>query len=120
LQRSVRDLQSSEDEVKFDIRNLLRDLLVFREGVNIQAQSVQLAQRRVASTGLFLQAGRAEIRDLLEAQEALFTTQNGLSRAVVSYRISELALQRDMGVLQVNEKGLWKEYQPGEDDEASQ
>jgi outer membrane protein TolC len=120
LQRSVRDLQSSEDEVKFDIRNLLRDLLVFREGVNIQAQSVQLAQRRVASTGLFLQAGRAEIRDLLEAQEALFTTQNGLSRAVVSYRIAELALQRDMGLLQVNEKGLWKEYQPGESDGASQ
>jgi len=120
LQRSVRDLQTTEDQVKFDIRNRLRDLLVFREGVNIQAQSVQVAQRRVASTGFFLQAGRAEIRDLLEAQEALVTTQNGLSRAVVSYRISELGLQRDMGLLQVNENGLWKEYQPGEHDDAIQ
>ncbi len=120
LQRSVRDLQTTEDEVKLDIRNRLRDLLVFREGVSIQAQSVQVAQRRVASTGFFLQAGRAEIRDLLEAQEALVTTQNSLSRTVVSYRISELALQRDMGLLQVNDKGLWKEYQPGEHDEATQ
>jgi outer membrane protein TolC len=120
LQKSVRDLQLLEDEVKFDIRNRLRDLLVFREGVNIQAQSVQVARRRVASTNLFLQAGRAEIRDLLEAQEALVTAQNGLSSAVVSYRISELELQRDMGLLQVNEKGLWKEYQLGEHDETSQ
>ena len=117
LQQSVRDLQFHEDEVKFDIRDRLRDLLVFREGVNNQAQAVQVARRRVASTNLFLQAGRAEIRDLLEAQESLFTAQNGLSSAVVNYRISELDLQRDMGVLQVNEKGLWKEYQPGEHDE---
>jgi outer membrane protein TolC len=120
LQKSVRDLQLREDQVKLDIRNRLRDLLVYREGVNIQAQSVQVAKRRVASTNLFLQAGRAEIRDLLEAQEALVTAQNGLSSAVVSYRIAELDLQRDMGLLQVNEKGLWKEYQPGEHDETSQ
>jgi outer membrane protein TolC len=120
LQQSVRDLQLLEDQVKFDIRNRLRDLVVFREGVNIQAQSVQVAQRRVASTNLFLQAGRTQIRDLLEAQEALVTAQNGLSSAVVSYRISELELQRDMGLLQVNEKGLWKEYQPGEHADATQ
>jgi len=120
LQQSVRDLQFLEDQVKFDIRNQLRDLVVFREGMNIQAQSVQVAMRRVASTNLFLQAGRAEIRDLLEAQEALVTAQNALSGAVVSYRISELKLQSDMGLLQVNEKGLWKEYQPGEHDETSQ
>jgi len=120
LQQSVRDLQFLEDQVKSDIRNRLRDLLVFREEVNIQSQSVQVAGRRVASTNLFLQAGRAEIRDLLEAQEALVTAQNALSGAVVSYRIAELELQRDMGLLQVNEKGLWKEYQPGEHDDATQ
>jgi outer membrane protein TolC len=65
----------------------------------------------VASTELFLQAGRTEIRDLLEAQEALISAQNSLSGALVGYRVTELQLQRDMGVLAIDAKGLWREYQ---------
>ena len=33
-------------------------------------------------------------------------------RAVVDYRISELRLQQEMDLLQVDEKGLWHEYNP--------
>ncbi|WP_305042791.1 TolC family protein [Geoalkalibacter sp.] len=114
LEQSMRDLQQQEDRVKNEVRNGLRDLVQFRESLQIQAQALTVAQRRVESTSLFLQAGRAEIRDLLEAQEALVGAQNALTTALVSYRIAELELQRDMGVLQVDERGLWQEYQPGE------
>ncbi|WP_084211911.1 TolC family protein [Geoalkalibacter subterraneus] len=110
LDRQVRSFQELEDRIKLEVRNGLRDLLEFREGLRIQAQAVRVAQRRVESTSLFLQAGRAEIRDLLEAQEALVSARNALTSALLNYRIAELALQRDMGVLQVNEKGLWIEY----------
>ncbi len=74
---------------------------------------MKLAKRRVKSTELFLQAGRAEIRDILEAQESLASAQNALTAALVNYRVAELELQRDMGVLEVDEKGNWREYQPG-------
>ena len=114
LERAVRDVQILEDEIKISIRNKLRDLLESREGVLIQARSVKLAQKRVRSTNLFLEAGRAQIRDLLESQEALLSTQNALTAAIINYRVAELELQRDMGVLQVDEKGLWQEYSPGE------
>jgi len=40
-------------------------------------------------------------------------SQNLLTTAVVNYRIAELAMQRDMGVLQIDEDGLWQEYLPG-------
>ena len=30
------------------------------------------------------------------------------------YRIAELEIQRDIGVLEVDEKGLWHEYEHGE------
>lgn len=110
LDRQVRSFQEREDQIKLEVHNGLRDLLEFREGLRIQAQAVRVAQRRVESTSLFLQAGRAEIRDLLEAQEALVSARNALTSALLNYRIAELALQRDMGVLQVNEKGLWIEY----------
>ena len=114
LERAVRDVQILEDEIKISIRNKLRDLLESREGLLIQARSVKVAKKRVKSTNLFLEAGRKEIRDLLESQEALLSAQNALTAAIISYRVAELELQRDMGVLQINEKGLWQEYSPGE------
>jgi outer membrane protein TolC len=61
-----------------------------------------------------LKAGLVQIRDLLEAQEALISAQNAFTSALVTYRLAELQLQRDMGVLEVNEKGMWREYVPGE------
>jgi len=77
---------------------------------------VRVAERRVDSTRLFFEAeGRdTEIRDVLEAQEDLISARNALTTAIVQYRISELSLQRDLGVLEVNEQGLWQEYDPQE------
>lgn len=115
-EQTVRSLQSLEDDIKFNVRSVLRTLLESRESIKIQAESVRVAQRRVDSTNLFLQAGRAEIRDLLEAQNALNAAQDALTNAVVSYRINELALQRDLGVLEVNADGLWVEFNPAEHD----
>ena len=63
-------------------------------------------------TDLFLEAGRTQIRDVLEAKSALLSAQNALTTAVANYRIAESALQRDMGVLKVNEMGMWQEYIP--------
>jgi outer membrane protein TolC len=111
LERAVRNVQENEDQIKFQLRNELRSLIEARENYKIQTQAVDLAHRRVKSSELFLQAGRAETRDVLEAQESLLSTQIALTEALVNYRISELELQRDMGVLKVDHKGLWNEYE---------
>ena len=52
------------------------------------------------------------MRDVLDAQDALVRAQNSLTAALVSYRIGELRLQRDLGLLDVDERGLWREYIP--------
>lgn len=109
LEKSVRSYQQLEDTIKQDVYGKLRDLLEHREGVVIQLQAVKLAERRVKSTDLLLQAGRAELRDVLEAQSALLSAQNSLYSSVVSYRINELEFQRTLGVLEVSESGVWKE-----------
>jgi outer membrane protein TolC len=114
LEQAVRQVQTLEDQIKLAIRNDLRNLLESRENLKIQAQAVVVAEKRVKSTTLFLEAGRAAIRDLLEAQDALLAAQNALTAAVVSYRIAELELQRDLDLLHVDTTGLWKEYRPGE------
>lgn len=112
LEQSVRRVQTLEDQIKLAVRNDLRGLLEFRESLKIQAQAVVVAEKRVRSSTLFLEAGRIQIRDLLEAQDALLSAQNALTAAVVSYRLAELELQRDLGLLNVDAKGLWKEFNP--------
>ncbi len=111
LEAAIRSLQESEDQVKLEIRNNLRRLLEQRESLRIQSRALRLAERRVASTNLFLEAGRAQIRDLLEAQDALVTAQNAFTSAMVSYRVAELEMQRDLEVLTVSDQGLVTEAQ---------
>ena len=116
LERAVRNVQDLEDDIKLDVRDALRSLLQARESTKIQAQAIQVASKRVASTKMFMDAGEAEVRDYLEAQEDLIDAQNNLTSALVGYRVAELELQRDMGLLQVNGKGLWREYRPQDEE----
>ena len=112
LEQATRSVQSLEDQIKLSIRSELRTLLESRESLKIQAQSVVVAEKRVRANTIFLEAGRTEIRYLLESQDSLLSAQNSLTRAVVDYRIAELELQRDLGLLKVNEQGLWREFSP--------
>lgn len=112
LEQAVRGVQKLEDTLKTEIRSRLRELFEARQTLFIQAQAVALAEKRVKSISLFMEAGRAETRDLLEAQDALLAAQNNLTAARVNYRVAELEIQRDMGVLMVTDTGLWQEYSP--------
>jgi len=112
LERAARDVQTLEDQVKLSIRSELRGLIESRESLKIQARSVFVAQKQVKSSTMFLEAGMANMRDLREAQDALLVAQNSLTQAVITYRTTELELQRDMGLLQVDENGMWREFSP--------
>ncbi|MHC4410298.1 MAG: TolC family protein, partial [Planctomycetota bacterium] len=114
LESSVRAVQALEDSIKLAVRDALRQMVADREGVRIQVESVRLAEDRVGSTNLLLEAGRAEVRDVLDAQRSLLAAQYSLTDSLVSYRVSTLSLQRDIGVLQVDSEGLWTEYVPDE------
>lgn len=112
LEQATRSVQSLEDRIKQSIRSELRALLESRETVKIQAKSVAVAEKRVRSTMLFLEAGRANMLDLLDAQDALLLAQNSLTFAVVNYRTTELQFQRDLDLLTITKEGLWEEFSP--------
>ena len=114
LEQEIRNLAQLEDAIKQDIRSQLRNMLATRERVQIGAQGVLVAEKRVDSTTIFFEAGygNTEIRDVLESQRSLLSAQNRLTSAVVNYRIAELTLQQDMGLLKVDETGLWREFNP--------
>ena len=110
----MRNVQILEDNIKLSVLNRLSDLLQTRESLYIQARAVYIAQKRVKSVNMFLDADRAQVRDLLEAQDDLLSAQDSLTAAVLDYKIAELQLQRDTGLLQVDENGLWRQFKPEE------
>ncbi len=112
LENSVRAVQILEDQIKLDVRNGLRVLQSARETLQIQARAVEVAQKRVKGATASLEEGVAQMRDKLEAQDSLVSAQNALTAAVINYRVTELELQRDMGLLAVDEQGLWREFDP--------
>ncbi len=110
LERATRTQQETEDKIKQDVRLDFRNLQSVRTAYLIQGEALRLATRRVESTQLFMQAGRAQMRDVLDAQDSLVTAQNAMNAALISCRVTELQLQRDMEVLDVDEEGLLREY----------
>ena len=109
LDRSIRDAQEAEDGVKLDVLEGLRNLRVAAEQLRVQALSIEVARRRVESANQFFDLGRGEIRDITEANDDLVNAQDDFTGALVDFRIAELELQRDMGVLSVDAAGLYRD-----------
>jgi outer membrane protein TolC len=112
LNRALRDYGLQIDNVKLSVRTDWRILQQAKESYEIQKNSVELAKRRVESTTLLLQAGRAQTRDLLDAQSSLVNAQNALTAALINHLIARLQFFRDIETLTVDEKGVWHEEPP--------
>ncbi|MDP6380953.1 MAG: TolC family protein, partial [Phycisphaerae bacterium] len=109
LNRAIRSMTLKEDNVKLDVRTAYERLQRAMKSYEIQLLSVALAQRRVESTELLLEAGRAITRDVLEARRALVDAKNSLTQSLVDYTISRLEFLRDVGTLTVDNKGLFND-----------
>jgi len=112
LTQRRRAYMEDRDQVIFDVRQTYRDLREAAAQYEIRQMSLKLAEQRVESTAMLLQAGRAITRDLLEAQRSLLQAQNSRTSALVRYTIANLEFYRDLGILEVRPDGLWNEVTP--------
>ncbi|MCC6408592.1 MAG: TolC family protein [Planctomycetes bacterium] len=101
-----RDVDELGDTIQADLRQELGDTRTNLEAWRIQKNAVALAERRVESTRLNLDAGRAATRDLLEAQEALLEAQNAATQALIDFQLAKLALWRDLELVRVEDQGI--------------
>lgn len=106
LERAKRAEVELADSIRVALRDELRQARTQLETLRIQENAVALAERRIESTQLNQQAGRAETRDYLEAQEALRQARNALITARIDYHLARLSLWRDMELLRVDESGV--------------
>jgi len=120
LERARRASELLRDNIKQQVRQAWRSLQEAKESYEIQRNSLALAERRVESTSLLLQAGRASTRDLLESQSALLEAQNALTRVLVDHTIARLELWRDIGTLVVTPDNELSEEESLEEGSSSQ
>jgi outer membrane protein TolC len=103
----IRTLSLFLDNLKNDVRGGLRSLEQARQSYEIQKSARDLADRRVENSEMLLQAGRAQTRDVLEAQNARVSAYNAVTAAIVDYHLTRLQLLLNMGVLRTEEGSFW-------------
>ncbi len=112
FESQTRSLSLSLDGVRSAVRQGLRTLEQARQNYQIQQRAVELADRRVEIAPLLVAAGRAIIRDQLEAQTAQFQARNALTQALVDYHVARLGLLINIGKLETGEDHFWTRDQP--------
>jgi outer membrane protein TolC len=111
LDAAMRERERTEDLVKTQVRNALRSIRRTYNSYQIQFESTKQAFVRRERALLFLEAGRGNTLDLVDAQRDLLLNQLALTGSVVDYAVSRLQLLRDLEGLILEPKGL--RYDPG-------
>jgi hypothetical protein len=120
-QQRRRQLITFEDGIHTRLRGLLRQLSQLRNNLEIQRRAMAIAIRRVdlarenlnkpvpaaAPGGAPQQFGPTAARDLLDALSDLRSVQNNVMSVWLAYYASHMTLIRDLGVMQLDENGLW-------------
>jgi outer membrane protein TolC len=103
----LRRLAQFLDNLKNDVRSDLRSVDQARQSYEIQVKARELADRRVESADLNLQAGRIQIRDVVDAQAAKVLAYNAATAALVQYHLARLRLLLDLGILNSAQEKFW-------------
>jgi len=101
-----RAVEAEADGIVVAVRNAVRQTRNAYQTWNLQAGAVVLAERRVESSDLNLENGKASTRDVLDAEEDLRQALNSRSAALVDYSLSRLGLYLDVEALRVDEDGI--------------
>jgi outer membrane protein TolC len=112
LEQQKRRYADGIDNVKLEVRDAYRLLLQTAEEYKIQVNSLNLANQRVESNKLLLDAGRVTVRILLESQDALVNAENAVTGALIDHLNAKLSFYRDVGILQVKPDGMWAQMNP--------
>ena len=107
FEAQLRSLVSTLDNFRNRIDRALRTLEQERLNYLSRLEALRVAERRADMNQMLLEAGRVQIRDVREAQDALIQAQNNLTTALVNYLGSRFDLLLDVGILLADEDRFW-------------
>jgi len=107
LARARRSYDEFEDQLVVEIRSAFRELERRFQSLEIQRRLIEDQQRNVEIAELRFERGELPNRDVVEARLSLLEAQNSLIDEQVSYEVARLQLLRNMGILFIDENGMW-------------
>lgn len=109
LDQARRGLDEFEDTLAVDVRRSFRELVRRKQSLEIQVELIHDQERNVEIAKMRFERGDVPNRDVVEAQEALLEALNTRIAEQVAYEIARLNLLRKLGILFIDEHGMWTE-----------
>jgi outer membrane protein TolC len=107
FESKLRQLSSTLDTYKVRIDRNIRTLEQTRLNYLNGVESLSVAKRRVENNSMLLEAGRATVRDVREAQDGLVQAENNLATIYASYLSTRLGLLIAIGALDMQPDKFW-------------
>jgi len=117
-QQARRAYMALEDQIKLQVRASWRDLDVLRKNFETARQRIRVSASEFDITVEFAQEPAAPGQrpsnqntglNLLNALNNVLNSQNDLIRIWVDYERSRLNIHRDIGIMEIDEQGLWND-----------
>ena len=109
LEQSRRNLTLAEDNVILQVRDSYRTLRRTETSLDIRRQEIEAAKLEAEAAQIRFEAGDTDNLALVAAQNAVLRAENSYIRDLVSYEIARIQLLRDVGILFLDEHGMWRE-----------
>jgi outer membrane protein TolC len=107
-QRAIRAVEQSRDDIESQVRESWRTLEQAKRTYEISEVGVKVAERRVEEQELLAEFGRAQALDEVDAQNALVSSKDQRTQALVAHTIARLQFWNNMGILYIKENGQWE------------
>jgi len=106
-QRSRRELELAEENVRRDVRAGWRDLEVARKQYELAQRGLEISTARLEVEEAFNAEGQGTAIDLVDAQRDMNSTRDLIVSTRINHALVRLQLWRDMGVLFIEKDGSW-------------
>ena len=107
-QRERRNYMQLEDQVKQQVRQSWRQLGVSEQRLEIDRQAVRIAALQYDNAALQATgAGQQNSLSLLNALDSVLSAQNSLVGDWITYEQNRLNIYRDMGIMDIDPRGVW-------------
>jgi len=107
FESQLRSLSLTLDNFRDRIDRGLRTVEQARLNHLSAAESLKVAQRRVENNVMLMEAGRATVRDVREAQDGLIQAQNNLATIYAQYLTARLNLLLNVGLIDTRPGKFW-------------
>ncbi len=109
LERSRRALSLQEDSIVLEVRESIRRVKRVQATLDIRRREIVAAEKEQRAARFRFDEGEADNQDVSVAQAAVRRARNSYIADLVEFETSRIQLLRDIGILFIDEQGMWIE-----------